>query len=74
MCGVWVGVRLLLLLLLFRGLVEESLGQPVDALFRSFEEQPLGAASIGQVHRVTLSDGRDAVVKVRLGLGFFLLA
>ncbi|CAM9173352.1 unnamed protein product [Pylaiella littoralis] len=47
-----------------KGLIEESLGEPVDAVFRSFEDRPLGAASIGQVHRVTLKDGRDAVVKV----------
>lgn len=50
-----------------RGLVEESLGQPVDTMFRSFEEKPLGAASIGQVHRVTMNDGRRAVIKVRRG-------
>lgn len=50
-----------------RGLVEESLGQPVDTMFRSFEDRPLGAASIGQVHRVTMKDGRKAVVKVTAG-------
>ncbi|CAN0292616.1 unnamed protein product, partial [Hapterophycus canaliculatus] len=48
-----------------RGLVEESLGQPIDTMFREFEDRPLGAASIGQVHRVTMKDGRRAVVKVR---------
>lgn len=37
----------------------------MDAIFQSFDERPLGAASIGQVHRVTLRDGRPAVVKVR---------
>ncbi|CAM9857266.1 unnamed protein product [Laminaria digitata] len=47
-----------------KGLIEGSLGQPMDAMFRTFDERPLGAASIGQVHRVTLSDGRPAVVKV----------
>lgn len=36
----------------------------MDAIFQSFDERPLGAASIGQVHRVTLRDGRPAVVKV----------
>ncbi|CAM9998246.1 unnamed protein product, partial [Ectocarpus sp. 12 AP-2014] len=41
-----------------------SLGQPIDTMFSSFEERPLGAASIGQVHRVTMKDGRQAVVKV----------
>lgn len=47
-----------------RGLVEQSLGQPVDTMFRTFEDQPLGAASIGQVHRAIMKDGRKAVVKV----------
>lgn len=37
----------------------------MDAVFQSFDERPLGAASIGQVHRVTMRDGRPAVVKVR---------
>lgn len=36
----------------------------MDAIFRSFDERCLGAASIGQVHRATLTDGRQAVVKV----------
>jgi predicted unusual protein kinase regulating ubiquinone biosynthesis (AarF/ABC1/UbiB family) len=48
-----------------RRAVEEDLGQPVEALFSSFDDQPLSAASIGQVHACTLLDGRDAVVKVQ---------
>lgn len=36
----------------------------MDAMFQWFDERPLGVASIGQVHRVTLRDGRPAVVKV----------
>jgi ubiquinone biosynthesis protein len=34
-------------------------------LVRDFDDQPLGAASIAQVHRARLSDGRDVVVKIR---------
>jgi predicted unusual protein kinase regulating ubiquinone biosynthesis (AarF/ABC1/UbiB family) len=48
-----------------REVIEEELGQPPDALFSSFEDAPLAAASIGQVHRATLPDGRDVVVKVQ---------
>lgn len=48
--------------------VESSLGAPLDKFFESFEEKPLAAASIGQVHRALLrtEDGaRDVVVKVQ---------
>jgi ubiquinone biosynthesis protein len=45
--------------------IEEELGQPVARLFTSFDETPLAAASIGQVHRATLPNGRDVVVKVQ---------
>lgn len=49
----------------FRGLVEAALNQRLDSVFERFDERPLGAASIGQVHRATLKeDGRDVVVKV----------
>lgn len=37
----------------------------VDAVFSHFDRRPLATASIGQVHRATLRDGRDVVVKVR---------
>ena len=36
-----------------------------DNVFKSFEETPIGAAAIGQVHRATLKDGTPVVVKVR---------
>jgi ubiquinone biosynthesis protein len=45
--------------------VREELGQPVERLFTEFEETPLAAASIGQVHRATLPNGRRVVVKVQ---------
>ena len=40
-------------------------GQKPSELFYRFEEIPLAAASIGQVHRATLKDGQDVVVKVQ---------
>jgi predicted unusual protein kinase regulating ubiquinone biosynthesis (AarF/ABC1/UbiB family) len=45
--------------------VEEELGDSIDALFAEFEPVPLASASIGQVHRAVLPDGRDVVVKVQ---------
>jgi len=45
--------------------IAKSYGRSPDTIFRSFDEKPLGAASIGQVHRATLIDGREVVVKVQ---------
>lgn len=45
--------------------VERDLGQPLTTLFASFEDRPLGSASIAQVHAATLPDGRAVVVKVQ---------
>jgi ubiquinone biosynthesis protein len=42
-----------------------ELDQPIERLFRDFDPVPLAAASIGQVHRATLPNGRDVVVKVQ---------
>ncbi|HML00059.1 MAG TPA: AarF/UbiB family protein [Acidimicrobiales bacterium] len=48
-----------------RATIEDDLGAPVQELFSFFDDVPLSAASIGQVHACTLSDGRQAVVKVQ---------
>lgn len=48
-----------------RSIIEADLGKPISELFRSFEDEPLSAASIAQVHACVLHDGRPAVVKVQ---------
>ncbi|HMW82634.1 MAG TPA: ubiquinone biosynthesis regulatory protein kinase UbiB [Pseudomonadales bacterium] len=45
-------------------LVERDLGQPIEALFSSFDPTPLASASIAQVHAAQLPDGRAVCVKI----------
>ena len=45
--------------------VEEELGVKVSKAFRSFARRPIGAASLGQVHKAALRDGRPVAVKVQ---------
>ena len=48
-----------------RETIAGDLGAPVEQIFASFDDEPLSAASIGQVHACTLRDGRCGVVKVQ---------
>jgi ubiquinone biosynthesis protein len=45
--------------------IEEDLGNTLERLFLEFDRQPVAAASIGQVHRAVLPNGREVAVKVQ---------
>jgi predicted unusual protein kinase regulating ubiquinone biosynthesis (AarF/ABC1/UbiB family) len=44
--------------------IEEDFGRPLAAVFPEFDPDPIGAASLAQVHRATLPSGETVVVKV----------
>jgi predicted unusual protein kinase regulating ubiquinone biosynthesis (AarF/ABC1/UbiB family) len=48
-----------------RDVLEEEWEEPPEELFEDFEEEAAAAASIGQVHRATLPDGRAVAVKIQ---------
>ncbi|MDX6659502.1 MAG: hypothetical protein QOJ55_324, partial [Solirubrobacteraceae bacterium] len=48
-----------------REVLEEEWEEPPEDLFEHFEEEAAAAASIGQVHRATLPDGRKVAVKIQ---------
>ena len=53
-----------------REVIEEDLEAPVDEVFATFDREAIASASIGQVYRATLWDGREVAVKVQYpGIG-----
>ena len=49
---------------LIRDTIESSFEQPLENLFTEFDETPIGAASIAQVHKAVTTEGRHVAVKV----------
>jgi ubiquinone biosynthesis protein len=47
-----------------RQMVEAAFGRPIEAVFSSFDAEPVASASIAQVHFAVLKDGREVAVKV----------
>lgn len=48
-----------------QGILKKNYQKPLDKIFSSIEERPLASASVSQVHRAVLLDGRKVVIKVK---------
>jgi len=49
---------------IFKKIVESELGDSIENIFRSFDDKPLAAASLAQVHSAVLKNGEEVVIKV----------
>ncbi len=49
---------------MIKAAIERGLARPVDEVFSSIEENPVGAASIAQVHRAVTTEGTTVAIKV----------
>ncbi|MBI2522802.1 hypothetical protein HYW19_00260 [Candidatus Woesearchaeota archaeon] len=45
--------------------IRKELGKDINGLFSSFEKKPIASASISQVHKAVLKDGKNAAVKIQ---------
>jgi predicted unusual protein kinase regulating ubiquinone biosynthesis (AarF/ABC1/UbiB family) len=50
---------------LAKEVLRADLGRPVEEVFAEFSDEPMAAASIGQVHHAVLDDGREVAVKIQ---------
>lgn len=50
---------------LAKDVLHADLGRPAEEVFTEFTEKPMAAASIGQVHRAVMHDGRQVAVKIQ---------
>jgi ubiquinone biosynthesis protein len=48
-----------------KGVIEKELRSPIEEIFNNFDKEPLGSASIGQVHSALLKTGEKVAVKVQ---------
>ena len=49
---------------IFKKIVDSELGDNIENIFRSFDDKPLAAASLAQVHSAVLKNGEEVVIKV----------
>lgn len=48
-----------------KAIIKKELKHPIENIFNSFDAEPLGSASIGQVHRAVLKNGHSVAVKIQ---------